>query len=431
MTTRRVRKPHYAWIVAVVAFLTLLLASGFRSTPGVLIDPLQMDLHWSRAVISLAVGVNLVLYGLTGPFAAAAMQRFGMRRVVVVALGLCGVGSALTIRMSQPWQLVLLWGVVVGLGTGCLASVFAATVANRWFVERRGLVTGVLTAASATGQLAFLPLLAGLVSSSGWRSASVAVAVAAFLAVPLVLVFLRNRPEDVGTRAYGVPDDAPPEPAAAPGNPVATAFAGLRLAAGSGRFWLLATSFFVCGASTNGLIGTHFIPAAMDHGMTEVAAASLLATIGVFDIIGTTASGYLTDRFDPRVLLAWYYALRGLSLLALPTVLETRSFPLLLFIAFYGLDWVATVPPTVALCADVARPERTSVVFGWVFASHQIGAAVAAYLAGLARTALGTYSPAFVTAGCLCAGAAALAWSVGRSRRRPVLPVVPEAAPLA
>jgi predicted MFS family arabinose efflux permease len=424
-------RPHYAWIVAGVAFMTLLLSSGFRSTPGVLIDPLQHDLGWSRATISLAIGVNLVLYGLTGPFAAAAMLRFGIRRVVVVALGLCAVGSGLTIRMTEPWQLVLLWGVVVGLGTGSLASVFAATVADRWFVEKRGLVTGVLTAASATGQLAFLPLLAGLTMSHGWRSASATVAIAAALAVPLVLLLLRDRPEDVGTRAYGVPADAPVEPPRVAGNPVATAFAGLRLASGSGRFWLLAGSFFVCGASTNGLIGTHFIPAAHDHGMTEVAAASLLATIGVFDIVGTTASGWLTDRVDPRKLLAWYYALRGLSLLALPTVLATGSFPLLLFIAFYGLDWVATVPPTIALCAGVAGRERTSVVFGWVFASHQIGAAVAAYAAGVTRSELGSYSPAFITAGWLCAAAAALAWSVGRSRTRPVRPVLAEAAPLA
>jgi len=249
-----------------------------------------------------------------------------------------------------------------------------------------------------------------------------------------VLVLLRDRPEDVGLRAYGATVETPPADAA--GNPVAAALAGLRLAAHSGRFWLLAGSFFVCGASTNGLIGTHFIPAAHDHGMTEIAAASLLATIGVFDIVGTTASGWLTDRVDPRMLLVWFYALRGLSLLALPTVLQSRSVPLLLFVAFYGLDWVATVPPTVALCADVAGPERTAVVFGWVFAAHQIGAATAAYAAGLVRTTLGTYSPAFVTAGWLCAAAAALAWSVGRSRgRRPVrgraVPAVAEAAPLA
>ena len=428
------RRPHYAWVVAGVTFVTLLLASGFRSTPGVLIVPLEDDFGWSRATISLAVSVNLVLFGLTGPFAAAAMLRYGVRRVVLVALCLCAAGSALTVVMTAPWQLVVLWGGVVGLGTGAMASVLAATVAARWFVTRRGLVIGVLTAASATGQLVFLPLLATLVTSHGWRSASWAVAGSALLAVPIVLVLLRDRPEDVGLRAYGATVETPPADAA--GNPVAAALAGLRLAAHSGRFWLLAGSFFVCGASTNGLIGTHFIPAAHDHGMTEVAAASLLATIGVFDIVGTTASGWLTDRVDPRMLLVWFYALRGLSLLALPTVLQSRSVPLLLFVAFYGLDWVATVPPTVALCADVAGPERTAVVFGWVFAAHQIGAATAAYAAGLVRTTLGTYSPAFVTAGWLCAAAAALAWSVGRSRgRRPVrgraVPAVAEAAPLA
>lgn len=426
-------RPHYAWVVAAVAFVTLLLASGFRSTPGVLIVPLEEDFGWSRATISLAVSVNLVLFGLTGPFAAAAMLRFGVRKVVLLALCLCAAGSALTVLMTAPWQLVLLWGVVVGLGTGAMATVLAATIANRWFVTRRGLVTGVLTAASATGQLVFLPLLASLVTWREWRSAALAVAVAALLAIPLVVLLMRDKPEDVGARPYGATEDTPATPVG--GNPVATAFAGLRLASGSGRFWLLATSFFVCGASTNGLIGTHFIPAAHDHGMTEVAAAGLLATIGVFDIVGTTASGWLTDRVDPRVLLAWYYGLRGLSLLALPTVLQTGSVPLLLFVVFYGLDWVATVPPTIALCAGVAGPERAAVIFGWVFAAHQLGAASAAYAAGLTRTSLGTYSPAFLTAAVLCAAAAALAWSVGRSRRRPVappvVPVVAEAAPLS
>ncbi|MDP9496450.1 MAG: MFS transporter [Actinomycetota bacterium] len=421
---------HPAWVVAAVAFVTLLLASGFRSTPGVLIVPLEESFGWSRSTLSLAVGVNLVLFGLTGPFAAAAMLRFGVRRVVLGALSLCAIGSGLTVFMTASWQLVLLWGVVVGLGTGCLASVFAATVANRWFVARRGLVTGVLTAASATGQLVFLPLLATLATSYGWRAASLTVAGAALLGVPLALLFLHDRPEDVGARPYGADESTPPT-ATATGNPMAAAFAGLRLAAGSGRFWLLAGSFFVCGASTNGLIGTHFIPAAHDHGMTQVAAASLLATIGIFDIIGTTASGWLTDRFDPRALLAWYYGLRGLSLLALPVVLQTGSLPLLAFIVFYGLDWVATVPPTIALCAGVAGPERAAVVFGWVFAAHQIGAACAAYGAGVVRDGLGSYGPAFVTAGVLCAVAAALALSVGRSRRPVAVPVVPQAAPLA
>ncbi len=419
---------HYAWVIAGVAFLTLLAASGFRSTPGVLLVPLEQD-GFSRSTVSLAVSVNLVLFGLTGPFAAAAMQRFGVRRIVLLALLLVSAGSGLTALATTGWHLVLLWGLVVGLGTGSMATVLAATVANRWFVARRGLVTGVLTAASATGQLVFLPVLAALTDSRGWRSASLVVSAAALLAVPLVALLLRERPEDLGLRAYGAADDAPPAPAAS-GSPVTIAVAGLRLASRSGTFWLLAGSFFVCGASTNGLIGTHFLPAAHDHGIAPVAAAGLLALIGVFDIVGTTASGYLTDRYDPRALLAWYYGLRGMSLLALPVVLDTGSVPLLAFIVFYGLDWVATVPPTIALCGKVAGPERTPVVFGWVFASHQIGAAAAAVAAGASREASGTYTSAFVVAGLLCAVGAALALGVDR-RPPPDAPVVPEAAVLS
>ncbi|MCW2605452.1 MAG: transporter [Frankiales bacterium] len=419
---------HYAWVVAGVAFLTLLAASGFRSTPGVLLVPLEQD-GFSRSTVSLAVSVNLVLFGLTGPFAAAAMQRFGVRRVVLLALLLVSSGSGLTALATAGWQLVVLWGLVVGLGSGSMATVLAATVANRWFAQRRGLVTGVLTAASATGQLVFLPVLAALTDSRGWRTASLVVSGAALLAVPLVALLLRERPEDLGLRPYGATEDTPPV-GATTGSPVAVAFAGLRLASRSGTFWLLAGSFFVCGASTNGLIGTHFLPAAHDHGVAPVAAAGLLALIGVFDIVGTTASGYLTDRYDPRLLLALYYGLRGLSLLALPVVLETGSLPLLGFIVFYGLDWVATVPPTIALCGKVAGPERTTVVFGWVFASHQVGAAAAAVAAGASRQASGSYTSAFVVAGLLCAVGAALALGVDR-RRPPEVPVVPEAAVLS
>lgn len=419
---------HYAWVVAVVVFLTLLAASGFRSTPGVLLVPLERD-GFSRDTVSLAVSVNLLLFGFTGPFAAAAMQRFGVRRVVLGALVLVAAGSGLTVLISRPWHLVLLWGVVVGLGTGSMASVLAATVANRWFVARRGLVTGVLTAASATGQLVFLPVLAALTDRVGWRASSLVVAGAALSAVPLVALLLRDSPAQVGLRPYGAPEDEPVVPPAT-GNPVALAFAGLRTASRSGTFWLLAGSFFVCGASTNGLIGTHFLPAAHDHGIAPVTAASLLALIGVFDILGTTASGYLTDRVDPRVLLAWYYVLRGLSLLALPAVLDTGSLPLLGFVVFYGLDWVATVPPTIALCAKVAGPSRTPVVFGWVFASHQLGAAVAASAAGVSRTTSGSYTTSFLVAGALCGVGAALALGVDR-RRPPARPVVPEAAALS
>jgi MFS family permease len=406
------RRPiHYAWIMAAVTFIVLLGASGFRSAPGVLIVPLQEAFGWSRATVSLAVSINLILFGFMGPFAAALMERFGIRKVVTAALATVASGALLTIIMTAPWQLYLFWGVLVGLGTGSMATVLAATVANRWFVERRGLVIGVLTAASATGQLAFLPFLAWLVSHQGWKAVSIAVAAATVAVIPIVLVFARNHPADLGLRRYGATEDEPPVLRA---NPVVAAFGSLKLAVGSMNFWLLAASFFVCGATTNGLIGTHLIPAGMDHWMTELAAANLLALIGIFDIIGTTASGWLTDRYDPRLLLAWYYGLRGLSLLALPYVFGSPRFGLILFVVFYGLDWVATVPPTVALTAEIFGRESVGVVFGWIFAAHMGGAAVAAWGAGAARTWFGGYGWAFGTSGLLCLFAVGLVTQIRR-----------------
>src|SRR5258707_376723 len=372
-----VRRIHYAWVIAAVTFITLMGAAGFRATPSVLIVPLQHEFGWNRAVISVAVSINLILFGLTGPFAAALMDRFGLRTVTVGALVTVATGALLTTLMNSPWQLYLLWGVVVGLGTGCMASVLAATVASRWFVQRRGLVLGALTAAGATGQLIFLPFLGWLAQNRGWRSAAITVGIAALAVVPIVALFLRNRPADLGLRAYGATtaDTGP----LAVGNPIRNAFRGLGLGVKSRDFWLLAGSFFICGASTNGLIGTHLIPASMDHGMAEVTAASLLALIGVFDVVGTLVSGVLTDRFDSRWLLFWYYGLRGLSLLFLPYAFGTAYFGLILFIVFYGLDWVATVPPTVALTADTFGKRNLGVVYGWIFASHQLGAASAAF----------------------------------------------------
>ncbi|HEU5431797.1 MAG TPA: MFS transporter, partial [Thermomicrobiales bacterium] len=330
MIARR-RGISYAWVVAGVSFVTLLAAAGFRSTPGVLFVPLEQEFGWNRATVGVAVSVNLLFYGFVGPFAAALMERFGLRRVVAGALLTIAAGALLTTRIAHPWQLTLLWGVVVGLGAGCMATVLAATVANRWFVARRGLVVGLLTAAGATGQLVFLPLLAWLATAYNWRLVSVTTALAALAVVPLVLLFLRDWPADVGERAYGARRDDPP-PAAPAGNPIANALDGLRFAASRRDFWLLAAPFFICGLSTNGLIGTHLIPAGVDHGMAEVAAASLLATIGVFDVVGTTASGWLSDRWDSRKLLFAYYGLRGLSLLLLPLALSSLNFGMLAFI---------------------------------------------------------------------------------------------------
>ncbi|MEU6205110.1 MFS transporter [Micromonospora musae] len=416
MTTRRL---HPAWLVAAVAFVALVGAAGFRATPSVLLHPLHAEFGWPLATISAAVSVNLLLYGLTAPFAAALMERFGIRRVVAVALLLVAAGSGLTVFMTASWQLVLCWGILVGLGTGSMALAFAATVTGRWFVKHRGLVTGVLTAGGAAGQLVFLPLLAMLVRDHGWRVAALVVAGAALVVVPLVVWLLREHPADLDLPAYGATEVTPPPPAT--GGAAARAVGALAQAVRTRPFWLLAAGFAICGATTNGLVGTHFVPAAHDHGMSETTAASLLALVGLFDIVGTIASGWLTDRVDSRVLLGVYYALRGVSLLLLPSLFGGSTEPsMLVFIVFYGLDWVATVPPTVALCREyfgAAAP----VVFGWVFASHQLGAALAASAAGLVRDRLGEYTAAWYVAGALAIGAAGLSLSL-RRRPRGVVP---------
>ena len=403
---------HYAWVVAAATFVVLVTAAGFRATPGVLIVPLQHEFGWSRALIGGAVAVNLLIYGLGAPFAAAVVERFGIRRVTVIALALVATGAALTTAMNSAWQLYLLWGLVVGASTGAIAVPLAAIVSNRWFVRQRGLVTGMLTASNASGQLIFLPLLAWIVTTHSWRAAALTVAATALLLViPVALIFLRDRPADVGVLPYGGTE---PEPARSMVNPFRNAVDTLRDAVRVRDFWLLAGAFFICGATTNGLIGTHLIAACSDHGLSEVRGAGLLAAIGVFDVIGTICSGYLTDRFDPRWLLFWYYALRGLSLLGLNAALGDAGLGLVAFIVFYGLDWVATVPPTVALCREAFGRERVGVVFAWVFASHQFGAAFAAWGAGASRTWLGSYEPAFLLAGALGVLAAMLSVSVGR-----------------
>ncbi len=416
---RSTDRKHARWAltIAVVSFVTLIGAAGFRSVPGVLMDPLHMEFGWSHGTISAAVSVNLVLFGLTSPFAAALMDRFGIRRVVAAALTLVALGSGLTVFMTASWQLILLWGVVVGLGTGSMSMAFVATITSRWYVARRGLVSGVLTAANATGQLIFLPLIARLTADHGWRLAALVVAGAAVLTVPLVILLLRDHPHDVGVVAYGASPADPGLPRLnAPTGVARRALSTLRDGARTGTFWLLAGSFAICGATTVGLVGTHFVPAAHDHGMPSTTAAGLLAVVGIFDIVGTICSGWLTDRYDPRLLLLGYYGLRGLGLLTLPALLGPDVQPSMwVFILFYGLDWVATVPPTVAITRE-RFGDRGPIVFGWVFASHQVGAAIAAFGAGAIRDATGSYTIAWYAAGGLSILGAALAVSIRRPR---------------
>src|SRR4051794_35702868 len=396
MKPMRSRRVHYGWVVAGAGFAALLSSAAFRAVPGVLMVPLQDEFGWSRATISAAVSINLVVFGLSGPFGAAVGERVGVRRVVTVALAMIAAAAALTTQVTQPWQLYVLWGLLAGAATGAVAPVLAAMIATRWFAQRRGLVTGLLTAANSTGQLIFLPLMSHL-AVHGWRWAMLVVVVATMTALPIALVVFRDRPADLGLAPYGG-TVVEPKPATPPNN----ALKVLGEAARTGTFWALAASFFVCGATTVGLIAVHFIPAAHDHGMPATTAASMLAAMGILDIAGTTASGWLTDRTDPRRLLFWYYALRGLSLVLLSNALTTQSYTLVLFVAFYGLDWIATVPPTVAITARRFGPERSSIVFGWVFTFHQIGGAVAAYGAGLAGGCHGASLPVFVAGAILC-----------------------------
>ena len=403
-------------MAAAVTFLTLVANAGFRSAPSVLIIPLQDAFGWSRDAISLAVSVNVLLFGLTAPFAAALMERFGIRKVVMCAETVVGLGALATIFIQKPWHLVFLWGVIVGIGTGAMALVFAATVANRWFVKRKGLVIGGLTAASATGQLIFLPGLSWLAVNHGWKSVSIIVGSASLIMVPIIFLFLKESPKAVGLNPYGA-DENYEHPPIMQTNAAKLAIDTLKESLPKRDFWYLVGSFFVCGLSTSGLIGTHLIAAGHDHGMSEVVAAGLLAMIGVFDVIGTICSGWLTDRVDPRKLLFFYYFLRGVSLFLLPSILFASVHPsTLVFVIFYGLDWVATVPPTIVLCRTVLGPNRGTVVYGWVFAAHQIGGGIAAYGAALARVKFGDYSLAFYTAGILCVITSYFVLKIGREK---------------
>jgi sugar phosphate permease len=414
-------------VIAFVTFVVMHITAGVRAAPGLFMVPLEAEFGWSRAVISASIAVNIALFGLIGPFAASVMDRWGLRRVVLGALALMAGAVALSTQMSSEWQFFSLWGVVVGTATGVTAMVLAAVVATRWFDVRRGLVMGMLSAANATGQLIFLTPLAAVVESSNWRSAAAVVAAVAAAVFVLVWLFMRDRPADVGLRPYGQTADAPlamPQDAMAP-------LRALRMASRTRAFWMLAGTFFICGASTNGLIGTHLISACHDVGIPAVRSAQLLALMGIFDILGTTASGWLTDRYSARYLLFAYYSLRGLSLMFLPGTLADGGAGLGAFAVFYGLDWVATVPPTVKLTSEAFGRENTGVIYGWIGASHQLGASLAAFGAGAIRTELGNYRVAFLTAGLLCLIAGASFLMIGGALRaraigaRPAIAAVP------
>jgi len=426
MTASRVEvRPrwHYAFVVAAVTFGVILVTAGVRAAPGALILPLQGEYGWSRGSISLAVAVSILAYGLGAPIAGGLIDRFGPRRLAVAGCALIAAGLLPMLFMTQQWQLFLFWGLVVGVGTGAVGGVLGATVAARWFRAQRGLVVGLFAAASSMGQLIFLPSLVAIISTSGWRTAIAAMAVAVLVAAVPALVFLRDRPADVGLQPYG--DDGSAEAADAE---LADAASGvtLRVATRTRDFWLLAASFFVCGYTSNGLIGTHLIPHAVEHGFSEATAASAVGLMGLMNVVGTLASGWLTDRYDNRKLLAAYYSFRALSIVFLPVILAIPE--LFLFAIVYGLDWIATVPPTVNLTTRLYGRAHLGTIYGWIFCSHMVGAALAAYLGGVVHDALGDYTTMFLSAGMLGFIAAAMAMRISVTGK-PDRPLAPTPAP--
>lgn len=396
----------YGWVVVGVTVVALLVSAGIRAAPGVLIVPLELDMGWSRGLIATAVSVGLLLFGFAGPLAGWLVDRVGPRRVMLGGLALMAASMVASALMRAPWQMMLFWGAVSGLATGLVGAVMGTAVANRWFYARRGLVLGIFGAATSAGQLIFLPAIVGMTGLIGWRGASYVLAALAAALIPLVFLLMRDAPADVGALPYGL-TQAPPAPATRPSG-AAVMGAALR----SPTFWLLTATFFICGASSNGIVGTHFVPHAVDHGIAQTTAAGALALMGLMNFVGTLGSGYLTDRFDPRALLAVYYGFRGLSLIFLPFVSDPLG--LAIFAIFFGLDYIATVPPTSALVADTFGRANAGTVFGWIFFAHQIGAALAAWLGGVAYELTGSYGVAFIAAGVLAIAATGLSLGIRR-----------------
>jgi MFS family permease len=400
----RVKRVHYSWFILIVTFFSIIVAGITMSSSGVFIDPLEKEFHWDRSTIALAFAVSLFLYGISGPFMAALLEVIGLKKMMLSAMATLVVGMTLTFLMSQSWHLIVIWGGIIGLGASLFLTVLSPYVANHWFVKRRGLAVGILTASTATGQLILLPVLAIIIEHYSWRWAIALMLLLSTIMFFMIAIFIKNKPQDIGLTPYGQEETIEEHPIQQKKNPISMAFYGLLEAIKVKAFWLLAGSFFICGLSTSGLIGTHFVSYCISFGVPLVTAASLLSFMGVFNLLGTTVSGWLSDRFDNRWLLFWYYMLRGASLLLLPYALAQGSFVLLtIFTIFYGLDWIATVPPTISMTRQIFGMQKSSIIYGWIFASHQAGAAVAAYGGGLIYKFFNSYTWAFFLAGMFCA----------------------------
>ncbi|MFC7371942.1 MFS transporter [Fictibacillus iocasae] len=396
------RRIHYSWVILAITFFSIIAAGIVRSSSGVFIEPFENEFGWDRSVISLAFAIGLFLYGISGPFMAALIEVLGLKKMMLTSMATLITGALLTLVMNESWQLIIIWGIIIGLGSGLFLTVLSPYVANRWFVKRRGLAVGILTASTATGQLILLPVLAIVIENYSWRYAILLIMSLSVLMLFIIFLFMKNSPQDIGIEPYGSEETAL-NASVQKQNPIAMAFKGLFLAVKVKEFWLLAGSFFICGLSTSGLIGTHFVSYCISHGIPLVAAASLLSFMGVFDLVGTTLSGWLSDRYDNRWLLFWYYALRGGSLVLLPFALAQGSHSLLiLFAVFYGLDWIATVPPTINISRSIFGIEKSGIIYGWIFAAHQAGAAAAAFGGGVIHNLFNSYTYAFMLAGMFC-----------------------------
>nr|WP_106781284.1 MFS transporter [Lysinibacillus timonensis] len=397
------KRIHYSWIILVIAFFSNIVAGIVISSSGVFLDPFEQAFGWDRSVISLAFGITLFLYGLSGPFMAALLDVIGLKKMMTVSMATLVIGTMLTFMMNEPWQLVIIWGFVFGLGSSVFLSVLSPYIANHWFEKKRGLVVGILTSSTATGQLILLPILAMIIENSSWHYAIALIMTLTFIMFIVIVIFMKNSPKEIGILPYGLEKELEEVVETKKINPITLAFSGLLEAVKVKEFWLLAGSFFICGLSTNGLVGTHFISYCIGFGIPLVTAASLLSFMGVFNLVGTMFSGWLSDRYDNRWLLFWYYSLRGASLILLPFALNQGSYiMLIIFTIFYGLDWVATVPPTISISRQVFGVQKSGVIYGWIFASHQIGAATAAFGGGLVYQYFNTYTWAFFLAGIFC-----------------------------
>ncbi|NHM30903.1 MFS transporter [Neobacillus terrae] len=395
---------HYSWIILLISFLSIIVAGIVRSSSGVFIEPFENEFGWDRSVISLSFAVGLFLYGISGPFMAALIEVLGLKKIMIISMATLLTGTLLTLKMQNSWQLIVIWGIIIGLGSGLFLTVLSPYIANRWFVKRRGLAVGILTASTATGQLILLPILAMVIENYSWRWAIGLILTLSFVMLIIIILFMKSTPKDIGIFPYGMEEEMQESNQGyKETNPIVIAFNGLFEAVKVKEFWLLAGSFFICGLSTSGIIGTHFVSYCISYGVPLVTAASLLSFMGIFDLAGTTLSGWLSDRFDNRWLLFWYYSLRGASLVLLPFALFKGSVTLLIiFSVFYGLDWIATVPPTISISRQIFGTEKSGVVYGWIFASHQAGAAVAAYCGGLIYKIFNSYTWAFLFAGIFC-----------------------------